>query len=632
MLKAARRPETMLQEIQAAEDWIEGFFTDWDDRLERYHGPSWRPGRGPGDDEQDFDRENFAQDWVRFYSAHLALGNPRARLTTSRSGEERTIVKAHELALNRWNRETNMRGLIEKLAVDFGFHRAVCLTLPSFDPVDSDKDDMKGWPSAKRVSPRRSYVYDTSTIDREEELWRGHKSVHQKHELTQIARDNPGDGWDEEEIEALAEEYRVEEYRGGERGRGSAPQRHEIVIYNIWMRDYEPTREDTRFHGKGAWNRQLRHGAWLTLGMLKGGKKGRWVRRPYPYWGHARGPYVVIDGYYVPDEACGLAQIPAVDAEARELNMHARALSRAMAKYKKGILVDGSDPEFMEKIQMFEDHWVVGLDGLDDIERKVKEIELAGATELHVLHQNLLRDRLNRRGGINDVQRGETDPRVTATADSIAQESSQSQIGFVASKFIAGIREINDNVSVYLAFQKSATKLGPEARRSIKNPETGEPAEDVTYYGGIDSKEEADWFFSLGIEIEPYSMGQTSEALEQQRLLQLMNLLAVLLPMMAQYPFALWEDLLETIGEMMNIPNLADYFDPQVLQQYQQLMLQGAQVGPAQQGGGKPQPRLAQDVSRLQNGRQALPMNGNLLGSLLASAQRAKGASSMGAA
>jgi hypothetical protein len=614
----------MLQEIQSAEEWIEGFFADWDSRMERYKGPAWRPGgvkhgRAGEDDEETFDRENFAQEWVANYSSHLVLGNPRVRMTTSRSGDERTIVKAHELAENRWIRETNMRALDEKLAVDFGFHRFVCLTLPSLDETDSDKDDMKGWPSAKRISPRKSYVYDTAAIDKEEELWRGHKSIHQKHELLERARANPDEGWDIEEIQALTEEYRVEEVRGGERGRGSAPKRNEVVLYSIWMRDYKPTRADRTFHGSKAWDRQLRRGAWLTLGVV-GGKRSRWLRQPFPYWGHPRGPYVVCDGYYVPDEAVGLAQIIAIDAEVQELNLHVRAESYAMSKFKNGVFVDGSDPEFMDKVQMFEDQFVVGIDGLDDVQKKVMPIQFGGSTPEHRIHNQMLRDRVTRRGGITDVQRGQTDPNVTATADQLADQGSQNRVGFIASKFIAGIREILDNVSVYLAFGESKTRLGPEARRSLKDPQ-GRPAEDVVYNGGISSKEEADWFFSLGIEIEPYSMGQTSEALEQQRVLQMMNTIAVLLPMMAQFPFVMWDDLIETLGEMLNMPNLSDFFDPQALEQFQQLTMQGNQIQ-AQQGGGKPQPRLAQDVSRLQGGRPAQPMNGNLLGALLAATQR----------
>lgn len=625
MLRAARRAGDMLEEIRAAEEWIEGFFVDWDGRMSRYKGPGWR-GDGVGyseGDEEDYDPENYSLEWMTLRAGQLVLGNPRVRCNSSRTGPERLFVKAHQLALNRWIRETQMRALNEKLVADYGFHRAICLVLPNQDNMYSDLDDPKGWPSGKRVSPKR-YVYDVRAIEKEEELWRGHKTIHQKHELLERARENPDEHWDEAAIEELTEEYQVEELRGKGRGREGSPRRNEVVLYNIWIRDYKPTKADRKRHGDEAWDRELRYGAWLTLGVVEGTTKSGWVRAPFPYWGHERGPYVVIDGYTIPDEPVGLAQIPAVAEQTRELNVHARALSRAMRKYKKGILVDASDPEFEEKIKDFEDHFIVGLDGLDDIDKKVKEIELAGATDQHFQHIAVCRDRVQRNGGITDVERGQTQAGVTATADKLAADASSTKVGFDAVKFIEGIRQVLENVSVYLAFDDTRTRLGPEASRILRHPETGAPMEQAIYVGGISSKEEAAWFRSIGLEIEPYSMGSTSQAFEQERILQLINTIAALIPMMAAYPFVLWDELLETIGEMMDMPNLSDYFDGDALKQFQALQLQGQQIEAKPGGMGVPQARLGRDVSRMLTGGSQLPRGDNLLGTLLASARASK--------
>lgn len=625
MLKAARRAGDMLLEIRAAEEWIEGFFTDWDARMARYVGPGWRTAgskRSEGD-EEDYDPENFALEWMSLRASQLVLGNPRVRVNTSRTGPERFMAKAHQLAMNRLIRERDLRALNEKLVADYGFHRAVALTLPSDEDEgdeDHDQKDTAGWPTAKRIPPRR-YIYDVLAVEKDEELWRGHKTIHMKHELLERAAENPDEHWDAAAIEELTEEYQVEELRG--RGRaGSAPRRHEVVLYNVWIRDYKPNRADRKRHGDERWDRSLRHGAWLTLGVVEGTTKAGWVRHPFPYWGHERGPYVVIDALPIPDESVGLAQVPAVAEQSRELNIHARALSRAMSKFKKGILVDASDPEFEEKIKGFDDHFVVGLDGLDDIDKKVKEIVLGGSTPEHLTHVDVCRERVVRNGGVTNLERGQTERGVTATADKLAADASATKVGFDAVKFIAGIREILENLSVYLAFARTKTHLGPEAARVLRHPETGAPVEGVTYRGGISSQEEEAWFKSLGLEIEPYSMGSTSEAFEQQRLMQLINTIAALIPMMAQYPFVLWDELVETIGEMMNLPNLSDYFDPDALKQYQTLMLQGQQIDAQKGGMGVPQPRLAQDVSRMLSGAQQLPSGPNMLGTLLAS-QRA---------
>jgi hypothetical protein len=620
MLKAASQASLMLQEIRSAEEWIAGFFQDWDNRIARYHGPGWRPAGTTGESEPD--PENFSYEWAANYFPKLVLGNPRVRISTTRTGVERLFVKAHELALNRWIRETKMKVLNEKLAIDWGHHRAICLILPAQDSLYSDLDDPKNWPSAKRVSPKR-YVYDVQAIEKEEELWRGYKTRHQRHELLERADDEPKEGWITSAIKALGQEAGMDEMRPSGRGRDGAPERDEVVLYNVWVRDYEPTKADRAFFGEEAWDRKDRVGAWLTLGVA-GDDVSDWVRRPFPYWGHRRGPFVIIDGYMIPDEPVGLAQIPAVEYQTRELNKHARGLSRAMASYKRGVLVDGSDPEFSEKIESFKDQFVVGLDGLTDVKSKVMQIELGGATELHITHNELLRDRVNRASGITDVRgKGLTDPRVTATADSIADEGMRDRTGFPQGKFIDGINEILENASYYMAHDNTRTELGPEALRVLRDPESGKPIEQAVYYGGGMDDDAAAWFDSLSMTIEAYSMGQTSEQLEQQRVLQLMNTVAVLIPMMAQYPFVLWDDLIETLGEMMNMENLGDYFDPEALAQFQSLMLQGQEIT-AQSGGGKAQPRLNRDVSRMLGGRQQVPKAGNLLGSLLSSAQTAR--------
>lgn len=615
----------MHEELRSAEEWIDGFFSDWDERIRRYHGPGWREdggGSGGRRETEDYDPENFAYEWVAHYTSSLVLGNPRFRLSTTRSGPERVLVKAHELALNRWSRETNLRLLNEKLAVDFGLHRAICLVLPGdLDPLPggAEYEDPVGWPSARRVSPKR-YVYDVRAIEKEEELWRGYKSIHRKPDLEQRAREKPDEHWDLEAIDALLEEAEVEHYRPQGRGREGSSKRNEVVLYNIWMREYEPSAEDVRRYGRAAWGRGLRHGAWLTLGVVDNDRSS-WVRHPFPYWGHRRGPFVIIDGYIIPDESCGLAPIPAVKEQSDELNLHARAISRAMALYKRGVLVDATDPEFGEKIKGFEDHWVVGIDGLEDIGKKVAQIEIAGATEQHFAHMEFCRQRVARNGGLTDVERGQTEAGVTATADQLASNAAQTKVGFLASKFVDGVREIAENVSVYLGYDKTRTRLGPEARRVLFN-KNGQPIENAVYEGGLNTPQEEAWFNSLSITIEPYSMGQTSDALEQQRLLQLMNLLAVLLPMMGQYPFVMWDDLIETIGEMMNAQNMSDYFDPQALKQFQALVLQGQQVQATQGGLGKPQPRLSGDTSRMLQGAPAVPLNGNMLGALVGAARR----------
>jgi len=616
----------MLEEIRAADEWQDTFFDEWDDDMSRYYGPGWRKDV----DAETYDPENFALEWVSLMVPQCVFGNPRVRVKTNRQGEQRVMAKAHELALNRWIRDTKMRNLNEKLAVDFGFRWGVCLTMPGWEEGVSEHEDPRNWPTTKRISPRR-FGWDPMAIEWEDARWYRHKTIHDKEALLERAEENTDEGWNYDRIESLTEGQGLDEIRTKD-GRDKTPDRGEVVLHNIWVPEYEPDRADIKFHGAEAWDRPGVHGAWLTLGVGQDADtndKAEWVRRPYPYWGRRRGPYTLIGTYIVPDETAPLGPIPAVRGQTDELNDHARALSKAMSVHKIGILVDGTDPDWEDKIREFEDHWVVALEGLDDIDKKVKSIEIGGATELHITHNAILRDRVQRNSGITEAMQGRPRSDVTATAENTAAEAASTRVGFQIHKFRDGAADILEAVSWYLFFDETETELGPEASGIFVDEATGEPIERLVYRGGFsletdddedEVREREQLWESFGMEIEPYSMEKTSEALVQRRMMDLTGAIGFLVPLMAQYPFVVWDDLIEVIGESMNMPNLGDFFDMDALAEFRELVM-GAALEAQGAGGAPGQPRYAQDLgpgtkpAQLGSPGQGSPM-GELMGRL----------------
>lgn len=598
MLSGAYNASDMLDELRAAEDWFEPFFSFWEDEMLRYHGPGWRNDT----DQGVYNPENFDLEWVSLMVPQCVFGNPRVRVKTNRLGEQRVVAKGHELALNRWIRDTRCRALNEKLAVDFGHRWAVVLTLPGWEEGVSEFEDPRRWPTVKRISPRR-FRWDPVAIEWEEARWYGHKTIHDKEDLESRAEANPDEGWNLERIRSLTEGQGLDELRN-RATENRVPDRGEVVLWHIYLPEYKPTDADLRQHGRDAWNRTGVRGAWLTLGVgqdAEGEERAEWVRVAYPYWGRRRGPYSLIQCYLIPDETGGLSPIKSVHGQTKELNEHARSMSRAMLLYKKGILVDGTDPDWEDKIREFEDHWVVALEGLDEIDKKVKEVELGGATELHIVHERLLRDRVQRSSGISEAMQGRPREDVTATAEQTAVEAANTRTGFQIHKFRDGVADYLEAVSWYLFFDEVEVELGPEAAGVFVDEVTGRPIERPVYHGGAfeesdeeRQREDEDLWESFGMEIEPYSMERTSEALVQRRMLDFAQTLGFMVPMMAQFPFVIWDDVIEFIGEGMNMPNFGDFFDMETLAEFRE-MLMGAMLE-GRTGSAGPQPRYARDL------------------------------------
>ena len=592
MLQAAYSPQLLSEEMRRTEAWLEPFFEDWDDDMARYYGPGWRK-----ETSQDlFDPENFAQEWMSLMAPQCTLGNPRVKVKTSRGGSTQDRAKGNEFALNRWITATRARNLNEKLVADYGFRWAVVLVLPAEEgELIKEREDPRGWPVAKRISPRR-FLWDPLAAEKEECRWIGHKVIYDKDDLLARARDEPDEEWNIEAIRFLTENEGLAELRTTEKNDAVAD-RDEVIVYNVWVPEYEPTKADKKRYGK-EWDAYGVHGAWLTLGRLQDDETGQFLRPAYPNKGRRAGPYTWFGTYVIPDEPGTLAPIPAVKGQDEEYNDHARALSRAMSVYKKGILVDGTDPDWEEKIREFEDHWVVALEGLDNITQKVKEIELGGATEMHMVHQNILRERRNRASGITDAARGSPRAGVTATAEAVSDQKDTTRTGWVVHKFRDGVADYLESVSWHLDHDdRVVMELGPEAAGHWVDALTGEPEEQIFWKGGFDEaeiKRLGDPWDAMGFVIEPYSMETTSDGLQQKRAVETIQVVAQLAPLMAQFPFVHWDQLIDQFGEQMNLSGLGDNFDMEMLAQYQELALQLAM----QPDGGKrtAQPRLAMDT------------------------------------
>jgi hypothetical protein len=109
----------------------------------------------------------------------------------------------------------------------------------------------------------------------------------------------------------------------------------------------------------------------------------------------------------------------------------------------------------------------------------------------------------------------------------------------------------------------------------------------IAYSGGEDDDFERDY----ELQIEPNSTRRVDPAIEGQRVMQNFDLIVSrVIPAMQAYPWMKWEDLLDDLGQGLNIPDLSE----RVMQQ-QQAMAPGMIPGQAGPMGnvGQVQPAMA---------------------------------------
>jgi hypothetical protein len=97
-------------------------------------------------------------------------------------------------------------------------------------------------------------------------------------------------------------------------------------------------------------------------------------------------------------------------------------------------------------------------------------------------------------------------------------------------------------------------------------------------------------FKDLDLDIEPYSMERTSEQQQQRRMMELVQIVTQILPAAMQAPVDL-QAMMNAIGNMANVPEIARIIDLKAARQLQASMLQGIQIQSS-----NPPAKLAKDV------------------------------------
>lgn len=494
--------------------------------------------------------ENHAAEFVTNILPQLVHTNPKTKVKSRRPIAHAELTKGLKIGLDNWVQMIEYDRTLRAVAMDmlFGFGCSVStlVPVPGYEGIDGMRPHL---PKLKRLSPKRFFL-DAQCTDAAGWRFAGHVWVRDKEDLLAAKLPNGKPMYRKAVVEQLAAIQKKDLDRGG-RGQymdgRSNVWRDQIAAVEIFVPEH-----------KLVFTLPLH--SWDGVGV-------EFLREPRDYFGPPWGPYNLYGIYAVPDQIYPLSPLAMSQEAVEELNAHAAAASRAAAREKEIVLVDSAAPSVYQAVQEGQDGWVYKVAGLSGA---VQPVKLGATTDTRLNYIAMLRDRLDRRSGLHEIQRGNVSGG-TATAVAEAVSASDNRTRYMRTQF-------QWHAARDLASAGWFMVNSPSVVFDVEMPDGQGNLKDGRFYGGliegvvgkIDPAQANARWDDLQIEIEPLSMEYEDEALSQKRAQDTVALLPQLAAFMIQYPFIAWKDLLEFWGDRMNHPDFSRFVDWPMLERFVQ--------------------------------------------------------------
>jgi hypothetical protein len=528
------------REIESAERFRNQHTHAMREMVQRYHGPMYRADR---DDPSIDDPENFAHEYISLVLPRIIHDNPRFRVRMGTLAAELLYGKKLTIALNRWSRIVKLRRTLERIATDMLIGHGVALTT-SEPRGEKRKADAKHsyLPRVYRLSPERFFM-DTAATHVEDARYMGHCYAIDKDDLLARAKGDPT--WDIDAIEAIGAGTDLEEAR--DEDDREIEWRKELAVYEVWVPEFHMPAEiiDT------ALDENMVNGTILTMvkGVNGATKWDGFIRAPMPYIGPSKGPYTVFGVYTIPDDPYPMSPLVAVASQTEDLNAHLTSVRSSAAAYKRLVMVDSRNAKLAQDIKDKPHDYVLLSENLD--KERVINLEVGGITPQQVQYSQMAQDRLDRVSGIHDAMRGNITGTATATEVAVAESSATMRMAHLKRQFQDCVDDLARSVVWHMWHDdRIAFPLGREGARAILQA-------DATFVGGTVNGE----FEDLEVSVDAYSMERVSEAIVQKRAMELLQITTSVAQGMMTLPNVKWGELLNVVGDALNIPNLSEMVD-----------------------------------------------------------------------
>lgn len=517
----------------------------------------------------------------------LIFDNPRVSVRTRRPGDQDKVAEAMRHGLNRWVRDENLREVGKQVAVDYCFNWGIMMVTQEIDKYqgstkdralfdeDGHLNDEPGDRFRPRVYriPQQLWFVDSRAITFDKAEYMGHIWFAGVSALEAELASGDHD-WDAKAIRDLISEQGSPRDAAGvadpDRDNGwSDESEMQLEFRNIWVPGLV-TGDKTPNEGY--------NGTILTMARANVGsdsRSWRFVKDPEAYFGPSSGPYEVFGAYTVPNKLWPLSPLVAVDGHIKEVNRHAKAISRANAKGKRVVLYDQKNKKDAARIKNAQSDFLVGVEGLS--RDKIVQAEFGFATDAQYKGIAFHRDQLQRDSGMNDAAQGQVTGVGTARENDLANQVSMTRRGALYQEFATSMSRVLMKAGHWFYYDDTvAFPLGDEVEGYI-NP---------WFEGGLHAEDEGATYDDLELEIEAYSMGRIDQANMQTSVVQFTQYLLQTLQFRGMAQFVDWEGLDDLWAQHLNMPELAKIVDNEA----------AAEQGPFQDGGQDLQPRFQRDA------------------------------------
>lgn len=572
----SKDPDKQYDEIQSAEKFRNFHIKELDTLNRRMYGNYYRHDRHP-DGPMAI---NHAYEYLTIMLPQISYGTPRVRVT-SKSKRRRAdpmlasavvaettpadIAEGLKFALNDWARDDRLEMTMLRFATDYFFFMSICLI------SIEDQPGYNGWetlvpqrPFAMRIShwhygvDPTAKAFDVMAHDGPRYKFHSWKADHED------LLDDPE--YDSDAVKQLVTDTDIDKFNwGGEESSEhfSPPKRKEIIAYDVWVPEHRDDNEDGD------------HGTIYTVakGQSAEGqtKRIRGIRKPRPYHGPPWGPYIEAGFLCIPDHLYPLSPMIATAEVAEEVNSHHVAMSEDAATYKRNVLVDAASREDGQAIRNGKHGEYLVVKNPE----AAREVETGGIARVSAEIIPALKMRLDHMSGLPEAVAGAVQKGVTATADQLAASGMNARTSGLQKNFRWFTREMFKTASWFMYHDEDQiySGLGDEAER----------AGILEFRGGAFPGQENFSWYDNKIDIEPWSLEHTDNAIIQKRMLEAFQLMGQTAPLMLQAPFIDWKEMLNRLFDQMNMGSAEELIIQPMLDQ-----MMGMEMGAMEQSGQPP--------------------------------------------
>lgn len=552
----------------------------------------------PDSSDQHKPTKNYYHKWQTWVVPQLIDNDPDVQISAlvgEGGGEEVEL----ELAVNRWIVDTRQRQLLahgpaQDMQYNFGVLYVSAEPIPGARPIEGVGSDWKpgapGGASEPRVPwrpkgyriPQERYFEDALATQRDDVRLQGHVWVRDR---SDIEKEGEKGGWNMKLIADYASDAQLEYL-----GRPEVPEinRDEIVGVEIYVAEYELEADNpwgvpaspgpekgyngtifTLLVNRG-YGSDIQRGDMSVQDLAKLSKKGAddMARKPRPYKGSERGPYVVFGQCFVGSSSLPFGVLTACEHQIRELDIDT-AVQRGMVRsYKRLGIISKGTPGDVELIRQGQHDCLYKVAGItkDDIH----QFEIGGASEQAQAHIQLSQADLESTLGFTEQSSGEVTGRGTATENTIANNGAENRFATVRNAFDEGVEDYLWRVCYALyednrmAQQFGSKEVGELARRGLVDMHEGEDGPQLPtkalYLGGQRGGQERLPFHALSIKVRP-GMGRQAQQERAQKALLKLEVTERLVANASMNPRFPWGRLARTLAGPLEFPELAELFE-----------------------------------------------------------------------